>query len=489
MNTAGMSLYEKYFHLKCYLLNKRSIFVLYLSLCVIFSRLTFFGMLIRFYIKNVLSFSEETEFNLIPYNRIQQHKEHLYDVNGFKLLKAASIYGANGAGKSNIIKGISFLQDLVLDALVGKISSHTFKFLDELNQVLGIEFIKDGIPFIYEVEIQNDVIISEELFKSGLGKHDDELVYRRSTDQNNVTSIQFNDSIEKEEKIQVLKNVLLEEFVKPTKTVLKIFANRDNPSLVDLKIAFSWFQSSLVIIAPETRPFALADALDTNENLKLYSNRLLQSFNLGIENLGVTIKRLEDLILNAKTLEDVKKEVDNIDYNILPLTNKAGDEIVVVKKNDTYFVKEISLKHKNINNTATFQLSEESDGTKRLLQFIPAFMQMTHDRCTFIIDEIERSIHPLLIKELIRKFTDDENSLGQLIFSTHESNLLDLEIFRQDEIWFAEKDITGSTDLYSLSDFKEHNTLDIRKGYLTGRYGSIPFLGNLKDLNWHLNES
>ncbi|MDC9725519.1 MAG: AAA family ATPase, partial [Gammaproteobacteria bacterium] len=99
--------------------------------------------------------------------------------------------------------------------------------------------------------------------------------------------------------------------------------------------------------------------------------------------------------------------------------------------------------------------------------------------------EIERSIHPLLIKELVKKFSEDTQTQGQLIFTTHESNLLDQKTFRKDEIWFAEKDNEGCTDLYSLSDFKEHNTTDIRKGYLSGRYGSIPFLANLKDLNWH----
>ena len=103
----------------------------------------------------------------------------------------------------------------------------------------------------------------------------------------------------------------------------------------------------------------------------------------------------------------------------------------------------------------------------------------------FIIDEIERSIHPLLIKELVKKFSLDPNTKGQLIFTTHESNLLDQKILRQDEIWFAEKNENGSTDIYSLNDFKEHKTIDIQKGYLNGRYGSIPFLANLKDLNWH----
>ncbi|NDC41430.1 MAG: hypothetical protein EBZ77_07770 [Chitinophagia bacterium] len=102
------------------------------------------------------------------------------------------------------------------------------------------------------------------------------------------------------------------------------------------------------------------------------------------------------------------------------------------------------------------------------------------------IDEIERSIHPALIKELIRKFAADDTTLGQLIFTTHESNLLDQQLFRPDEIWFAEKNKQGATELYALSEFKEHHTIDIRKGYLNGRYGAIPFLSNLTDLNWGL---
>jgi AAA15 family ATPase/GTPase len=121
----------------------------------------------------------------------------------------------------------------------------------------------------------------------------------------------------------------------------------------------------------------------------------------------------------------------------------------------------------------------------RLLDFIPAFKDLINTDKVFIIDEIERSVHPLLIKELVRKYSEDANTRGKLIFTTHESNLLDQDIFRQVEIWFAEKTPSGSTELYSLSDFKEHNTIDILKGYLNGRYGSIPFLGKLIDLNWH----
>jgi AAA15 family ATPase/GTPase len=118
------------------------------------------------------------------------------------------------------------------------------------------------------------------------------------------------------------------------------------------------------------------------------------------------------------------------------------------------------------------------------MEYLPALFYAVSRRKTYFIDEIERSIHPLLIKELIKKFSLDKDTMGQLIFSTHESNLLDQDIFRPDEIWFAEKNKEGATELYALSEFKEHHTIDIRKGYLNGRYGGIPFLGNLKDLNW-----
>ena len=158
----------------------------------------------------------------------------------------------------------------------------------------------------------------------------------------------------------------------------------------------------------------------------------------------------------------------------------------MVKEGDEVFAKRLLLEHRGEDGLHyEFRLEEESDGTLRLLDFIPAFQEVTFEQKVLVIDELERSIHPLMAKELVNKFSQDAETKGQLIFTTHESNLLDQSIFRQDEIWFAEKDKTGSTDLYSLSDFKEHNTTDIRKGYLNGRYGAVPFLANLQDLNWH----
>ena len=126
----------------------------------------------------------------------------------------------------------------------------------------------------------------------------------------------------------------------------------------------------------------------------------------------------------------------------------------------------------------------ESDGTRRLIDYMPLFYAVTNEDKVYVVDEIERSIHPILIKSIVEKLSQSEDASGQLIFTTHESALLDQDIFRPDEIWFAQKDADQATQLYPLSDFNIHKTANIENGYLNGRYGGIPFLSNLKDLHW-----
>ena len=129
-------------------------------------------------------------------------------------------------------------------------------------------------------------------------------------------------------------------------------------------------------------------------------------------------------------------------------------------------------------------LRDESDGTRRLIEYMPLLYAIIKNDMVYVVDEIERSIHPILIKDIVRKLSESETAKGQLLFTTHESGLLDQKIFRPDEIWFAQKDAEQATQLYPLSDFNIHNTANIENGYLNGRYGGIPFLSNLKDLHW-----
>jgi len=448
-------------------------------------------MIIRFVLENVFSFGERKEFNTLPNNRLKTLESHKYDVGNFELLKLSALYGANGAGKSNLIMAVYLLQRLVLDQKIPfGLRESRFKFTEDplSAQVLAVEFIQEGTSFYYGIEFIGERIATEELYLSGLGLKPDKLLFERKTGNDKQTSMMFMPEFEKDEKSQLLKSVLLEDFVKVEEPVFKLLSNRDNKFLSEVKQAFRWFSETLQIITPDSKPRALAHRIDIDKEFKGYAEDMMCSFNLGIQSLSTDKIRVEDFFGqdNENELNELVRKVEETPNKMLGLKSRRGDEIILVKEDEVIWVKILKITHTGKNDSvAKFDLDEESDGTVRLLDFVPAFKTVVSEPKVFLVDEIERSIHPLLIKELVKKFSHDPQTKGQLIFTTHESNLLDQDLFRQDEIWFAEKNKEGATDLYSLSDFKEHKTIDIRKGYLNGRYGSIPFLGNLKDLNWH----
>ena len=449
-------------------------------------------MLVRFVIENLFSFGERKEFTTIPNNRLKTLEHHKYKYDDFCILKIASIYGANGAGKSNLIKSLELFQKLIVkEKIPFRLKDSKFKFNnseDSQDQIFAIEFIQDKVAFYYGIVINENTITTEELYLSGLGKKNDILIFERKTDKEDKTSIVFLEEFEKDEKSQVLKSVLLEEFVKPNEPILRLLSNRDNKFLSPVKSAYKWFEDTLQIITPGSKPRALAHKIDVDNEFKIYAKDLMCSFNIGITELTSEKKDLKEFFGedNDKELDSLMKDVEESPKKMIGLRSNNGDELIVVKEDGKIWVKTLKVGHVGKRDKSVlFNLDEESDGTVRLLDFVPAFKSVISGEKVFIIDEIERSIHPLLIKELVQKFSLDSKTRGQLIFTTHESNLLNQEIFRQDEIWFAEKNNEGSTDLYSLNDFKEHKTIDIQKGYLNGRYGSIPFLSNLQDLNWH----
>jgi AAA15 family ATPase/GTPase len=128
-------------------------------------------------------------------------------------------------------------------------------------------------------------------------------------------------------------------------------------------------------------------------------------------------------------------------------------------------------------------MADESDGTQRLLNLLPALYFAQNASGVYFIDEIDRSMHPVLVRKLFEFFLKScAGEKRQIIVTTHESNLLDLDLLRRDEIWFVEKDQSAGTRMYSLTDFKVRKDLQIRKGYLEGRFGGIPFLGDLDAL-------
>jgi AAA15 family ATPase/GTPase len=152
--------------------------------------------------------------------------------------------------------------------------------------------------------------------------------------------------------------------------------------------------------------------------------------------------------------------------------------IIAKSNNQELKISKLMLKHKVGGGEETLMdTAEESDGTLRLMDIIPILYKREGHSQVFIIDELDRNLHPNLCYQLIQLFLVQEDSNSQLIVTTHESNLLTFNLLRRDEIWFVEKDPQGASVAYSLEEFTPRYDKDIQKGYILGRFGAIPIIG------------
>ncbi len=183
--------------------------------------------------------------------------------------------------------------------------------------------------------------------------------------------------------------------------------------------------------------------------------------------------------------DPIKKDIAQKEEKKHQLIFEINGESFALKKGDNngYKIIKIGLTHRNEKKeNIVFDAEDESDGTRRLLDFIPALHQLAKTNATFIIDELDRSLHSKLTINIFNLFYELATSnRSQLIATTHESLLLDLELFRKDEIWFVEKS-NNESRLYSLDEFKVRNDKIINKDYLLGRYGAIPIFKSFSNL-------
>ncbi len=445
-------------------------------------------MLIRFVVTNFLSFNEEREFNMLA-GAYKTHKHHVYSAGKLDVLKAAAIYGANGAGKSNFIKAIAFLQNAVTEGRISNsINNKKFK-LDKtkINEpsVFEIEFFIHKKIYIYGLSVHHLQIVEEWLYESGISQ-EDKMIFERKQSASGNPKIEFSDKFQKNKKAKLLVELLEDNLLKNNELLL---GKTDILKMEALTMARQWIQNQLRIIFPNHSFHGLLGAMTTSNPFKKFANELLQTLDTGVNTLEIEHIDFETFFTDTDKAEKttILKQLETVEKDMF-LNTPVGN-VLITKFNDKYWVKKIVAFHKDTESTnIMFDLYDESDGTQRLLEFLPTFSDILNRDVTYIIDEIDQSLHPALLYALLHKIMAETSTKGQIIFSTHESSLLNLDLFRQDEIWFVEKNQqTGASQLYSLSEFKPRYDLDIQKGYLKGRFGAIPFLAPLENLKWNQN--
>ena len=442
-------------------------------------------MILRLIVENIASFKNAVEFNTFPSSKSQSHNNHKVKCGHATALRLGAIYGANGAGKSNLIKSLFLLKQLIgLESLqkfpIG--DSLAFKLdptYSERPSGIAVEFYHGNNIYYYHIEFDRSQVYTEELLLSKKSK--DEPIFKRENNTINIYHSFFANGAN-EQFVDGLQRLL-----RPDMLLLPLIGKYYSGEFPDITNAYAWFTDKLQIVGPNAAPYTMPHLLDIDKDFESLVNSTIPEMGTGMSGLKVLVKEIDEDSIDvgsrlASAMADAKQ------YPGVPqlvLDNLTGEILNVVYENDKLYLKTLMSIHiDTCGETVETPLTIESDGTRRIIEYMPLLYAVTRHDAVYIVDEVERSIHPILIKDIINKLSKSTDTKGQLIFTTHESALLDQDIFRPDEIWFAQKDTDQATQLYPLSDFNIHKTANIENGFLNGRYGGIPFLSNLKDLHW-----
>jgi len=448
-------------------------------------------MLLSFSASNYRSFREEQTLNLFASKRLAPPGSgQCCKVPGVDqhVLRTASLYGANGAGKSNLVRAIRQLEKLVCTGTDRDepLPHDPFK-LDGTSQesptTFEVQFLQDEEVFRYGICFDRTRIVEE-----WLGVYErkrERSLFTRTTSDEGQVRVELGPAASGANGTPQLKALALAAH-RGNQPFLAEVLDRDEPGVQGARLrgVVDWFEKRLKIIEPNASFVALIDKLESDEAFADFAGSFLREASTGISNLEIESHPILESQLRALPPDALGKVEDGSAAGRFVLRPRLGEEIVKGPGDEVFTYRRIMASHGEAGGEHTsLPLSEESDGSQRLLNLLPALHELGTQGGVFVIDELERSMHPTLARKFVEFFSRaGTQSHSQLIFTTHESNLLDLDLMRRDGIWFCEKDGAGATHLYSLAEFKVRNDLRIDKGYLAGRFGAIPFLGGIDQL-------
>lgn len=450
-------------------------------------------MLLKMSLKNYKSFKNAVTLDLVSSTKVRALHEHVVRFNEMKVLRNAVIYGANASGKSNLYKAFAFIQEaLKMGALPLDASSSYCKIGDggrAEESAFDLLFEIDGEFFDYgfSAVLAEREIASEWLYRLEMGRGctwSQQKIYERRGSEAPV----LGDGLSLEESEYYRFELYASDFSGAPDRLFLSELNRGKKYATGsffsaFERIYSFLVKSIRVIGandhtPQTEVYLRGDQLEI-------ISELLSGFDTGINEVKrerITMAELNEL-LPPPIVGQVRALLSGMladGSGAANLTIRSDNAYIIVTsaKGDEPVLEKICLRHED--SLSTYEFAEESDGTQRLFDFID--LLLTNDRnAVFVIDEINRSLHPMLTKHLIELFGRVHAcDRVQLVCTTHEDALMDLELLRKDEIWFVERKIAEGSRLYSLDVFADVKTeTSVEKRYWEGRYGGVPVLSDM----------
>ncbi len=427
-------------------------------------------MIINFSIQNFGSIKDKQTLSFEADKSTSIENYFVIQTNGLRLLKLCLIYGANASGKTTILKALDFLRELVLQPAEKKTEELSFSpFIFDIHTInqnsnLSIEFIQNNVRYFYEVEFNKTAIVREELNFYNPNKAN---VFKRHTDlQKQFTEITFGSKIKKDK----LFEKILEANTLWNNTVLGGFL-KTNIELPELKEVTDWFTNYL-------KPLILTKTiLDDYVTSRINKTEINKSSVIDI--LKKADFNISDILINEEEKEIPNDFIDFLEKQVKDEKSKGQ----IAKIRDKGKLKSINIEFEHTVHSIKYSLpfKDESQGTQRYYGFAGLLSLLINNSVAFPIDELEASIHPDLFVHFIVSFLLNTKK-SQIIATTHNREVLNnKDIFRNDAIWFTDKNQDSATELYSLIDFDTktiRDTSSIYNAYKSGRLGGVPNLGD-----------
>lgn len=420
-------------------------------------------MLLNFKFKNYKSYADTCNFSMIA-NKDKSHEDNLIAFCKDRISKSRIIYGANASGKTSFIDALEFVKtfSMMSNNLVenNRIGINPFKFRQKFSSIpseFSLTFIKNSVKYSYSFSCTFEKVINEKLDVYNSAKPTN-IFTRTNTDE-----YKFNTDVKQLNEIKT-KNTKNKLFLLTAATW----------NYEKVKPVVDYILNDIIVLHDISQPtkYNIGYIIENND-LEEYKKFCLDFLN----NADISISDFE---INSQKIKELGRQSEFMTKLMNVIANNDPEQMKKFGNSDVFNIKTIH----NINNESNsflypLELIEESDGTQQLFHFAPSLFYAFKEGKVLLIDEIDRSLHPLLVEYIIKKFYDKNlnKNNAQLICNTHDTNLLNLDLFRRDEIWFTERNnASASTEMYALSDFSPRKDENIEKAYLLGRYGGIPFV-------------